>query len=288
MDFVTTTLDSLEQLGAHAAHGWLYRGQASAAWALETAFERCCNRSHIPMEERPKVEYRLCREFRRAYHQYASHVPRKTAMLEWFALMQHHGAPTRLLDFTYSIYVAAYFALEQSAGDCAVWGINSPWALSASVSLLEQAGQPNARGLTTPYDEQDDEIFNEVFLTNPVALWACAQTPFRLNERLRIQMGSFMAPGRVDKTFEDNLRALPGYEKADHLKKIVISSRFRDGALRQLFDMSISRRTLFPGLDGFAQSLAIYSPAFNPIRWWASAQQSVPADGPRPAGSARG
>ena len=100
MDFATTTLGNWDQLQNHAAHGWLYRGQASPNWALETAFERCCNRLNIPKEERPKTEERVCREFRRAYHQYALHVPRRSAMLEWFSLMQHHGAPTRLLDFT--------------------------------------------------------------------------------------------------------------------------------------------------------------------------------------------
>ena len=33
--------------------------------------------------------------------------------LEWLALMQHYGTPTRLLDFTRSPYVACYFALEE-------------------------------------------------------------------------------------------------------------------------------------------------------------------------------
>ena len=63
--------------------------------------------------KRAAVEIRLSREFRRAYHDYATHIPSQGSVIEWLALMQHHGAPTRLLDFSYSVYVAAYFPLCQ-------------------------------------------------------------------------------------------------------------------------------------------------------------------------------
>ena len=43
---------------------------------------------------------------------------------QWLALMQHYGAPTRLLDFTWSPYVAAFFALERTLGDGVVWAMN--------------------------------------------------------------------------------------------------------------------------------------------------------------------
>ena len=56
--------------------------------------------------------------------------------------MQHHGAPTRLLDFTYSIYIAAYFALENADpkadpdGSCAIWAVNGVWAMEQSMKRL--------------------------------------------------------------------------------------------------------------------------------------------------------
>jgi hypothetical protein len=66
---------------------------------------------------RRTIEARIIREFRRAYHQFSARVPDRESTVEWLSLMQHHGAPTRLLDFTYSVYVAAYFAVEDADSD---------------------------------------------------------------------------------------------------------------------------------------------------------------------------
>jgi hypothetical protein len=265
VSFAETTVRTLDELVRHRVEGALYRGHQEAAWKLETSFERCCRKRGIKTGNRHRVEKEVCREFRRAYHQYGLHVPQKQSMLEWLALMQHHGAPTRLLDFTYTIYVAAYFALEYAEKDCAVWRINRQWAINGSINLLRRARKQNAAALGKPYDEGDDVVFNQTLFQERAVLCACPQTPFRLNERLRIQMGAFMVPGSIEASFEENLRALPKHEDRAHVLKIVIERTAKDDALSLLFDMGISRRTLFPGLDGYAQSLAVYSPAFDPV-----------------------
>jgi hypothetical protein len=43
------------------------------------------------------------------------------------AMMQHHGAPTRLMDWTYSPFVAAKFAAGEGTGDAAIWCLNAKW-----------------------------------------------------------------------------------------------------------------------------------------------------------------
>ena len=55
---------------------------------------------------------------------FLGHVPEWEDDFQWLALMQHHGAPTRLLDFTWSPYVAAFLALERAVDDAAVWAIH--------------------------------------------------------------------------------------------------------------------------------------------------------------------
>src|SRR5437016_3319598 len=112
--FKVKKLKCWTEIGDFAEQDWIFRGEARAQWNPKTSFDRCCDRNAIKRKDRPTLEKRLVREFRRTYHLYAQHVPDQESTLEWLALMQHHGAPTRLLDFSYSIYVAAYFALENA------------------------------------------------------------------------------------------------------------------------------------------------------------------------------
>ena len=267
MAFSKTILGSWNDIHGHAKHGWLYRGQRSSNWEFQTSLERCCDRQNVASAERSNVERELFREFRRTYHQYSGHVPDLGSILEWLAMMQHHGAPTRLLDFTYSIYVAAYFALETADGDCAVWAFDGPWALQQSFNLLNLAGKPNVDQLREPFQERHEQLVKDVFFERPHVKAACPLNPFRLNERLRIQKGAFLVPSDITVSFVENLNALPEHDDPTHVVQLVIPFKLRAEALRQLFQMNISRTSLFPGLDGFAQSLGVYHPVFDPVKW---------------------
>jgi hypothetical protein len=183
--------------------------------------------------------------------------------------MQHHGAPTRLLDFTYSIYVATYFATEAADGDSAVWAFDGPWAMAQAAALLRAEGKPDSVvDLMMEYFEDDDEeLIGALFLKTPYVCAAWPTSAFRLNERLRIQHGVFMIPGDITKTFMANLMALRAPDSQDHLLKIIIPHDEGRKAIRHLFSMGISRTNLFPGLDGYAQSLKVWSPVFSPVNW---------------------
>ncbi len=89
---------------------WVFRGHSRLSWRLQPTIERLANEQHIS----PHVEKYAEREFKRRAHHYISDLPNDEDDLEWVALMQHHGAPTRLLDWTRSAYVAAFFAAESA------------------------------------------------------------------------------------------------------------------------------------------------------------------------------
>ncbi len=268
MEFQAKTLRSLDKLPQND-RGWLYRGQRSVEWPLKTSLERCCDRENVPAKDHLVFEIRLLRQFRRAYHHYSCHVPSPANTLEWLSLMQHHGAPTRLLDFTYSAYVAAYFALEDATTDqdCVVWAINGRWALRESITLMNRSGKKNAELLQKLYEEEDMENIPRFFWGDPAVPCACPQNPFRLNERLQIQKGVFLIPGSVEIPFEENLCQMPGHDDSGNIFKLIIPFASRREALRQLFEMNISRTSLFPGLDGYARSLGVYTPDFEAKLW---------------------
>src|ERR1700674_3515893 len=102
---------------------WMFRGQENSDWLLTTSLERVKG----ARLSRYHTEGFIWAEFKKQAHHYLSGHLLPTNSLEWLALMQHHGAPTRLLDWTFSRYVACFFALEDSEEDSAVWAIDYIW-----------------------------------------------------------------------------------------------------------------------------------------------------------------
>jgi hypothetical protein len=65
----------------------------------------------------------------------------------------------------------------------------------------------------------------------------------------------------------DNLRSMPGHDDPKNMVKIVVPREMRQKAVESLHYMNISRTSLFPGLDGYAQSLGVYHPSYRPVPW---------------------
>jgi hypothetical protein len=123
----------------------IFRGQGDYGKGLETSIERLCKKICIhykgaisKKEYTRRVEESLLRDFTRRYHQYDILPPNIDDDLEWLSIMQHYGAPTRLLDWSYSVFVALYFALEnaEEKKDSALWAINHSWAVTEVCKLF--------------------------------------------------------------------------------------------------------------------------------------------------------
>jgi len=102
-------------------------------------------------------------------------------------------------------------------------------------------------------------------------------TPFASTIRLRIQKGVFVPPGAIDATFTPNLESMAGHNDAANLLRIVIPADLIPGILVELFRINITRRSRFPGPDGYAQELGVDHPVFNPNDSLAKAERQRPS-----------
>ncbi len=249
--------DYLSKVNDKVNNGWMFRGQMSDSWPLASKFERVCDRFDVTYVDRQRIEDNMIREFRRRLYQYTAQVPSAQSYIEYLALMQHHGAPTRLLDFTYSPHVAAYFAFEsaESNSSVAIWAINFSWLTKQLESGLK------AKYKRFRQDRETEELlFKRNFIGNGThhLLWV---NPFRLNERLSLQRGTFLCQTDVSVSMSDIFLEYQTNNKfSDNIIQYTVPTGGDNNqtivALEQLDAMNVNRITLFPGLDGFAQSLA--------------------------------
>ncbi|MFM7965125.1 MAG: FRG domain-containing protein [Betaproteobacteria bacterium] len=226
--------------------GWAFRGESEAAWPLQTALARrlsayCPDKTLWPLRET-----RALRVFRRKGHIYLNDSSTLRDDLRTLALMQHHGAPTRLLDFTKSAFVAAFFALESALGDSAVYALNTPllWGLAPAFNpaLTRDRIDPRVPG-----------HFDKYFVNNefPV-VWV--GEPLEMDRRLIAQSGLFVIPGQIDRPLSE---VLDSYQTdAELLVKYVLPQPIRDEAMKSLYRMNITQATLLPDLEGLARASA--------------------------------
>ena len=119
-------LRSLSDLCDSGNDIWIFRGQANADWRLTSTLER--DKKLKPFEESERAMLEL---FRSKAHIYTDLFRGRSDLSRVHALsiMQHHGAPTRLLDFTYSPSVAAFFSVcddrESPPEYASVWAVNA-------------------------------------------------------------------------------------------------------------------------------------------------------------------
>ena len=115
-----------DEEGESYNQGWVFRGHKRESYPLKPSIERV-----FPFCDWAEAEYKILREFqsKARMHMAPSLLPQTDHKLGWLAIMQHYGAPTRLLDFTYSPYMALYFALrkreENESSYAEVWGIDA-------------------------------------------------------------------------------------------------------------------------------------------------------------------
>lgn len=252
------SLRTLYEQNTNRWNGWLFRGQIipkgtrKSQRLLETSLERGMSRFNIPLSKARIWEYRLLRDFKRRYHLVNDQPLDQKNSMEWLALLRHYGGPARLMDWTYSFWVAVHFAVDRAkAGDtCEIWALEAPWwREQAEKEYQELTKVVKIHGSNSV--KESEQVF---CMKKSPGLWFLS--PFRLNDRLAAQQGAFVLPLDVTRTLEDNLTALtPNHKSNKHIKRYwftVTPSRLKS-CLRELQRLNITRMTLYPGIEGLAQ-----------------------------------
>lgn len=210
---------------------YVWRGQRDSAWKLESSLDRLL-RGKPPNQRSQDAEHHLER-FKFSARGRRGHNPSRISdENEWWALGQHHGLATPLLDWSESPFVALYFAFEKAEkspnNKRAVWALIPQYAKNSEIEQ-NHTGTNRAPTLEVIRPHQDE------------------------NARLVSQAGLFTrAPlgMTVDEWIEKNYQ---GESAASHLLKLLIPEKGRAECLRTLNKMNINHVTLFPDLYGAGQ-----------------------------------
>jgi hypothetical protein len=198
-----------------------------------------------------RLELHLLRNFRKyAYTHRAA-----DSMWHWLALGQHRGLPTRLLDWTYSPYVALHFAtadLGRMNDDGCVWAIDFVRANRSLPARLRSVMQAEGSDTATvdmlsrfPSLREFDRLSRTPFVV--------FLEPPSIDLRIVNQFALFSLMSSPRASLDQWL-----VSHAALARRIIVPARLKWEVRDKLDQANVNERVLFPGLDGLSRWLTRY------------------------------
>ncbi len=234
--------------------GLIYRGQAESKWYVESRLDRLERKyPRVKNYSGGIPEYFDCPPLSREQHLAAfqeaargklgSAVAGLTEEDEWWALAQHHGLATPMLDWSYSPFVALFFAFEEEkciGVDGSRYEPKTRAVWDTGFHMFERIQEPSDR--PTAYVPKGSVGFR---LVNQAGLF------------LRMPKGRDLEAIVRAYFKKETYAPLPGTDGTPFaraaLEKITVPNQGRVECLKFLNKMNINRMSLFPDLDGAAQ-----------------------------------
>ena len=228
---------------------YAFRGLSDARYQLETTLIRLGGAFD-------NLERHLLRNFKKYAHR---SVVERDSLWHWLSVAQHYGLPTRLLDWTYSPFIALHFAtanFERFDADGVIWAVNY---LKAHQLLPDR--------LRRMLDEEGANVFTVEMLSESVrSLEELAELSHRdfviffeppsIDDRIINQFAFFSVMSRPNSILDDWLDS-----HRELWRRIIIPADLKWEIRDKLDQANITERVLFPGLDGLSSWLKRhYSP----------------------------
>ena len=225
VDEFIATVKSFEQ--RHIAQ-WYFRGHGSSKFTLTPGLFRLDVSGSF--SDWQTIENYMMAAFKREAVPYLKIIPQTND--EWLTLAQHHGLPTRLLDWTTSPLIALYFAVEDYniKEDADVWC----FGIVSTNNCLEESTLM-ARRVGTP-------ILETILF------------PFHITPRITNQGGCF-----TKHDFPKHGEQFVTFDKQEsivnHFFKFSIPAQYKLSILNELYLLGVHRGFIYPDLDGLSQKI---------------------------------
>jgi hypothetical protein len=203
---------------------WFFRGHSRREFQLIPSLFRLDASGMYRQDQWDGLEEYMMQSFKCEATPYLVQQPEDE--LDWLSLAQHHGLPTRLLDWSTNPLMALFFSVERdSESDADVWCFGFPSTYNCQSNSTYAARRLSLRRIGVVY------------------------FPRHLSPRVTNQSGCFTYHTSASPLNEE--KELDGCE----FVRIQIPSQKKSEMLDQLYNLGIHRGLIFPGLEGIAERL---------------------------------
>ncbi|HGS5286114.1 FRG domain-containing protein [Vibrio cholerae] len=236
-----------EPSGKHQHRVWMWRGQSDIDWRLDSsAYRRLQNSTGYQPSDPNKamVNYEKMLLQHATHRGYRNENGRVLSDFELLAKLQHHGAATRLVDFTRNALIGIWFACSEHPQKSGLLVAFDTWFLVGYEKELE----------VRSYEEIVDDLHSD-----PMT-W---ESP-SVSGRIAAQHSQFIY-SKIIQSPAGSL-AFPSDERA--YRKFELTPTLKEEAVEVLFEVfDISKSNIFPDMDGFAQSNSVSEDINKMHRW---------------------
>jgi hypothetical protein len=220
---------------------YVFRGSSDAQYPLQTSLHQLGGSFE-------QMEGHLLRNFRKYAHR---DIVERDTLWHWLSLGQHHGLPTRLVDWTISPLVAAHFAtqdIELFGRDGTIWMVNYRRCHELlPTQLKKELAEEGSDFFTVEMLARITPTFDDLDALAPPPFVVFFEPP-SIDDRITNQFALF--------SLMPDARAELGAWLQDHpqlWRKIVIPAETKWEVRDKLDQINITERVLFPGLDGLSR-----------------------------------